>query len=245
MTGSSPRVVMTIEARIASTRLPGKVLLEAAGEPLLSHLLRRAQAVHGLADIVVATTTAPADDAIEDCARMSGVRTFRGSEQDVLGRVLAAAGDVDVIVALTADNPVIDPAIVEHVLDAHLEGGSDITANNFVATYPDGMDVQVVSAQALRLAERLSVDASDREHTTRVLRRLPERFAQVNVRAPDELVYPELSVTVDEIGDYRLVKSIVEQLSPANPLFGCREVIELVRSAPDLRELNADVVRRY
>lgn len=241
------RIVATVEARMASTRLPGKVLLPAGGEPLLVHLLRRVFAVDCINDVVVATTVNDADDTIVTCAIENGARVYRGSEDDVLGRVTGAAEEqsADVVVALTADNPLVDPLIIRLVLDAHLEHGALITANNFEQTFPDGMDVQVMSMDALRDAGRIAKTASDREHLTKVIRERPDRFARRNVTAPEACLMPELSVTVDEMDDYRLVCRIVDSLGVKDPLFGCEAMITLVRENPDLLQTNDRVKRRY
>jgi spore coat polysaccharide biosynthesis protein SpsF len=241
------RIVATVEARMTSTRLPGKVLLPAAGEPLLTHLLRRVLAVDGISDVVVATTVNTADDPIVACAIQHGAQAYRGSEDDVLGRVTCAAEErsADVVVALTADNPLVDPHIICMVLDAHLQYGTSITANNFEQTFPDGMDVQVMSIEALRAARDLAETASDHEHLTQVIRSHPEQFSRHNVLAPEGFFMPELSVTVDEPDDYRLVCEIVERLGSVNPIFGCEALIALIRSDPRLVKMNKRVQRRY
>ncbi len=244
---SETHVIATIEARMASTRLPGKVLEPIGGEPMLAHLVRRVQVVKGIHEVVVATTTSAADDAIEAIARTSGAKVFRGSEQDVLGRIAAAAREygADVVVALTADNPLVDPAIVKMVLDVYLSSEVDLVANNLESTFPDGMDVQVVRAAALREAIALAESAEDHEHLTRVIRRNPDRFRSVNVEAPPELSFPELVLTVDERDDLLLVQKIVDRLGHEDPTFSCEAVIRLVRNEPELLAVNSQVTRRY
>lgn len=241
------RVVATIEARMASERLPGKVLLPAVGEPLLAHLLRRVQRVPGIDEVIVATTDGAGDDPIVDCARECLAGVFRGSEDDVLGRVVMAVREAraDVVVALTGDNPIIDPIVIEMVLAAHRKGGADITASTFERTFPVGMSVQVADVGALIASQTMAEDAKDREHLTRVLRRRDDVFAHRSVVAPPEMTCPELSVTVDEEPDYELVRRIIERLAPANPAFGCADVIALVRSEPELLAINAAVGRRF
>jgi spore coat polysaccharide biosynthesis protein SpsF len=240
------KIVATIEARMSSTRLPGKVLLPAMGEPLLAHLVRRLRAVPSVNEIVLATTVNPSDDVLAAFARETGIACFRGSEEDVLGRVAAAAASVaaDVVVETTADNPVIDPDIVETVVRTYLANQADYVGNTHVKSFPDGMDVQVFGLEALRRSAAITLAPLDREHVTLHIRNHPELFRPIHVVAPPDLHWPELSLTLDVPGDYELLRHVIETLGRADPVFGCLEVIQLLRKNTDWLALNRDVVRK-
>lgn len=240
------KIVATIEARMSSARLPGKVLLPAMGEPLLAHLVRRLGAVPSLHDIVLATTTNSADDVLEVFARERGLRCFRGSEHDVMGRVVSAASAAaaDVVVETTGDNPIIDPDIVETAIRTFLANEADYVSNTQVKSYPDGMDVQVIALAALRRSASMTQAPLDREHVSLHIRTHPELFRLLHFVAPPQLHWPELAVTLDERSDYELIRRIVEALQPVDALFKCGDVIRLLRDNPRWLELNAAVVRQ-
>ena len=240
------RIVATIEARMSSSRLPGKVLLPVLGEPLLAHLIRRVRAVPSLSGIVLATTTNAGDDVLAQLAGDLNIGCFRGSEHDVLGRVLnaATASGADLIVELTGDNPLIDPAIIETTIRTFLANEADYVSNTHVKSFPDGMDVQVFRRETLAGSADMTKDPLEREHVTLHIRRHPQLFRPIHVVAPQELHWPDLSVTLDERGDYELIRRVAERLGPANPLFGCRDLIGLLRANPEWRELNRSVRRK-
>jgi spore coat polysaccharide biosynthesis protein SpsF len=241
-----PKVVATIEARMTSSRLPGKVLLLAAGEPMLMHLLRRLRAVPSIDEIVIATTGNRTDDPIVDFARLAGVRCYRGSEEDVLARVIGAGESVqaEVLVEITGDCPVIDPDIVEQTIRMFFAHQAQYVSNGQIRSYPDGMDTQVMRFAALQASATMTRDPLDREHVSRFIYRHPEIFPQVHLVAPPSLHWPELGLTLDEEKDYLLLKMIIEELTPADPLFGCADMLALLRQRPDWVALNSAVVRK-
>ncbi len=240
------RVVATIEARMGSSRLPGKVLMPAMGEPMLLHLVRRLRAVSSLDEIVVATTKNAADQPIVDFAHAQGVASFRGSEDDVLARVICAgeSAQADVLVEITGDCPVIDPDLVEQTIRMFMTHDVDYASNSIIRSYPDGMDTQVMSMQALRNSAEMTQDALDREHVSRFICQHPERYRIVNLVAPPSLHWPELGLTLDEAGDYNLLRKLIETLAPANPLFGCADVIAFLRAEPQWLAMNRNVQRK-
>ena len=240
------KIVATIEARMTSSRLPGKVLLPVDGVPLLGHLVRRLRAVPSLSDIVLATTVNPTDDVLVTFARDFGIRCFRGSEDDVMGRVVGAAASAaaDVVVEITGDCPLIDPQIVETVIRTFRANDADYVSNAHVRSFPDGMDVQVFRLATLQKSAAMTTAPLDREHVTLHIRNHPELFRPVHVVAPPALHWPELGLTLDEPGDYALIQQVMEHLGPANPLFGCGEILTLLRANPTWVELNRNVVRK-
>lgn len=246
MAALRPKVVATIEARMSSSRLPGKVLLLAGGEPMLMHLVRRLRAVASIEEIVIATTVNTLDDPIVTFAKEAGILYYRGSENDVLARVIGA-GDMaqaEVLVEITGDCPVIDPDVVEQTIQMFLHHDVQYVANSLIRSYPDGMDTQVMWLAALRSSAEMTNDRLDREHVSRFICQHPELFSRVHLIAPPSLHWPELGLTLDEESDYLLLKNIIEELAPTNPLFGCGDIISYLRERPDLVDLNSKVVRK-
>lgn len=197
-----------VQARTGSTRLPGKVLQDLGGVPMLEFMLRRLAALD-VAQVVVATSTLDRDDAVAEIADRCGVGVVRGSESDVLARFVTALDrfPAPTVVRLTADCPLTDPAIVAAVLDRHHERGADYTTNVLPRSFPKGLDVEVVSADALRTADRDATDPDEREHVTPYLYRRPERFRLANLdstlNAGDE------RWTVDTAEDLERVRAIL------------------------------------
>lgn len=231
---------------MTSSRLPGKVLLPAAGQPMLAHLVRRLQAVASIDGMVLATTTNPTDDVLETFAKNLGLAFFRGSEEDVMLRVIGAAESVgaDVVVEITGDCPVIDPDLVEQAILEFKATQIDYVSNCHIQTYPDGMAVQVFRLDTLSRSAAMTDDALDHEHVTLHIRNNPQIFLHRYLLAPPELHWPQLGLTLDEPRDYELLKKIIEYFEPVNPLFGCGDVIELLKSKPDWVDINRAVIRK-
>lgn len=241
----SPRIVCTIQARMTSSRLPGKVLLPAAGRPLLSHMIERLRRSRRIDDIVVATTDDASSDQIEALAREAGAGCFRGSEDDVLGRVLGAAeaARADVIVETTGDCPLIDPLIVDDVIEGFLAGGVDYCSNVLERTYPRGMDVQVFPTSVLAEVDRLTSDPADREHVSLYIYEQPGRYRLRNV-AGSRPESAELRLTVDTAEDYEVVRGVFEALYPSDPEFGLEEILRLLDQHPELFAANRHVEQK-
>jgi spore coat polysaccharide biosynthesis protein SpsF len=214
-----------VQARTGSTRLPGKVLQELSGRPLLRFMLDRLSDLR-VDELVVATSTLERDDAVAEIARDAGRPVVRGSETDVLDRFAAAlaAHPADHVARLTADCPLADPVLVESVLARHLDRGADYTSNVFPRTFPRGLDCEVVTADALRTAHAEAVDPVEREHVTPFLYRRPERFALANMRNDTPL--GREGWTVDTADDLAFVRKIVASMSDgtvASDAFSWRE----------------------
>lgn len=210
----SRRALIVIQARAGSTRLPGKVLADVYDMPMLAFQLRRLQPVLGLVDatIVVATSDLPADDAVAAVAADLGIAVVRGSEADVLGRFAIALvrHPADTVVRLTADCPLTDPFIVAAALDLHERSSADYTSNVLPRSYPKGLDVEVLSARALRMAELEASEQPDREHVTPYIYRRPERFRIANLHSGQDL--GEEWWTVDTAADLTRIREIVAMI---------------------------------
>lgn len=240
------KIIATIEARMSSSRLPGKVMLQAAGKPMLEHLVNRLRAVPSLDGIVLATTNNKTDDELEEFSIRMGIACYRGSENDVMNRVISAAesAGADVVVEITGDCPIIDPQIVEQAIRVFNANQADYVSNAHFRSYPDGMDTQVFRLQTLRTSAAKTNDALDHEHVTLHIRNHPELFSKLNLLSPPETHWPELGLTLDEPKDYELLKKIIEYFDRINPLFSCRDVVELLKQKPDWVAINHAVVRK-
>lgn len=240
------KIVATIEARMTSSRLPGKVLLPAAGRPMLGHLVSRLRAVPSLHAIVLATTTNGTDDALAEFARTEGISCFRGSEEDVMARVIGAgaSASADVIVEITGDCPIIDPQIVEQTIRMFLAHDAAYVSNAHIRSYPDGMDTQVFRLEALQRSAAMTDAPLDREHVSLHMRNNPGIFPHVHLVAPPELHWPELGLTLDEPADYELLRRIIEHFASVNPLFSCLDTVRLLRARPEWTALNQAVARK-
>jgi len=240
------KIIATIEARMTSSRLPGKVLMRAARKPMLEHLVDRLRSVPSLDGIVLATTFNKADEVLEEFAKQVGIDCYRGSENDVMGRVVGAAESVDaeVVVEITGDCPIIDPQIVEQTIRMFKEHNADYVSNTQVRSYPDGMDTQVFLLNTLKRSAAMTDNLLDREHVSLHIRNHPELFSSVHLVAPPEIHWPELGLTLDEFKDFQLLKRIIEYFEPINPLFSCLDIVRLLRIMPDWVEINQAVVRK-
>ncbi len=236
------RTVCTIEARMTSSRLPGKVLMEAEGTPLLELMVERLRRSACLDAIVVATTEGPSSDPIEALATKLRIGCFRGSEDDVLARVLGAAQahDADLIVETTGDCPLIDPGVVDEIVERFLDGGVDYCSNTLERTYPRGMDVQAFPTAVLEEVARLTDDPADREHVSLYIYEHPERYRLRSVRS-ERPETGDLRLTVDTPEDLALVRAIFAELYPRDPAFGLDDILALLDARPELRDLNRHV----
>lgn len=237
------KVVATIEARMRSSRLPGKVLRPIVGKPVLELLIERLRRARRVDEIVVATTDNPADDDIERLARRVGAGCFRGSEEDVLDRVLRAAQSVaaDVIVEITGDCPLIDPDVVDRLVKIYLAHGYDYVANVLKRTYPAGLDTQVFATAVLAEVASLTQDPADREHVSLYIYEHPERYKLHNVESDLPEKYWDLRLTLDTLEDFQLIAAIYEALYPRNPAFTLGDVLRLLDRRPELVSLNAGI----
>ena len=240
------RIVATIEARMTSSRLPGKVMLQAAGKPMLEHLVNRLRPVPSLGGIVLATTTNKTDDVLKEFSIRMGIGCYRGSENDVMSRVIGAAESegADIVVEITGDCPIIDPKIVEQTISVFKSNQVDYVSNGHIRSFPDGMDTQVFRLDALKRSAAMTNDRLDREHVTLHMRNHPELFTHAHLVAPPELHWPELGLTLDEPKDYELIKKIIEYFEPNQPLFTCLDVITLLKQRPDWASINQSVIRK-
>ena len=230
------KVVAIIQARMGSSRLPGKVLMDLHGRPVLDHVLTRLRRARGVNMIGLATSNLPADDAIETWAAGQGVPIHRGSEEDVLDRFHAAAlaWQADVVVRITADCPILDPDVVSAAVAAYLEAPCDYLSNAVERTYPDGLDVEVFSQAALQRAWEQATSPRHREHVTSYLYDHPDQFQLKALR--QSVDRSRLRWTLDTPDDLRFLRAVFAAME--HPHFGQQEVLDLLEREPSIQEIN-------
>lgn len=241
------RFIASIQARMGSSRLPGKVLMEVGGKPLLEIMIERARRSVLLDELVVATSIKPQNDAIVSLCKRLGVKFFRGPEDNVLERVYLTHKKMrtEVVVSLYGDCPLIDPEIIDTVIIAYIVNKPcDYVTNLDSKTYPTGMGLEVYPFKTLELAYQKADTPLDKEHTSRYFRIRADEFRHIHVGAPLSLYYPQLAIALDEAKDYELIKVLYEALYPCNPDFGCKDIIDYVKMNSHLLEINQQVKRR-
>jgi spore coat polysaccharide biosynthesis protein SpsF len=239
------KIVTVVQARFASTRLPGKIFLPLCGEPLLVRMVRRVQAASLVGDVVVATTADASDDVTVELCRRADIPCFRGHPLDLLDRHFqcARSTNADVVLKIPSDCPLIDPVVIDRVIDRYLAGGTDYVSNLHPPSYPDGMDVEVMSFATLERAWTEATKDFEREHATPYIWERPEQFRIANVAWETGQDFSMTHrLTIDYREDYELIRSVYENLLPRNPRFGLCDILELLDARPDVRKLNAQYV---
>jgi spore coat polysaccharide biosynthesis protein SpsF len=227
-------VVAVVQARMTSTRLPGKVLMDIEGVPMLARQLRRLRLANQLDHVVVATTTNSADDDVARVAADEGVAVFRGDEINVLGRCIGAAREVEasVVVRVTGDCPLLAPEIVDRVCAA-LERTCDYASNVIHRTFPRGLDVETMHIDVLERVDRMAISPAAREHVTWFLRsEAPELFRVSSVEDRED--NSDLQWSVDDQPDIERARRLYRELGLSERLLPYRDMIRLVRSRPEL-----------
>ena len=238
-------VIAITQARIGSTRLPGKVLRDICGKPLLWWHLTRLQRCRLLDGIVVATTEEPGADAIVEIATDLGVAVWRGPVDDVLGRYLGAAraAKAATIVRVTSDCPVIDPALVDSLIQSYDDAGGSLDYMSLDGSrLPRGLDAEIFSSDMLEIAAREARDAAEREHVTAFMYRRPDRF-RIGAVAPASLGQAGLRLCVDTPVDFELVRRVIETLLPDDPCFAWADIARVFALHPEWALINANIVQ--
>lgn len=238
---SSPakRVSLFLQARMGSSRLPGKVMKDILGQPLLFRICERLKKVRHKDLLVVLSTTNPLDNPIEEFLKQKGIFCYRGSEQDVLDRFYQAAKKIkaDVIVRLTADCAVLDPQLIDQMIDFFKKGQWDYVSNTLIPTYPDGLDVEIFSFQALEKAWKEAKQTHQREHVTSYFYENPNAFRLANYRSSVD--YSQYRWLVDEEADLKFIRALYGRLHPRNPFFSLQDILDLIAKEPDLLKINS------
>jgi spore coat polysaccharide biosynthesis protein SpsF len=246
--GSDPlKVVAIIQARMGSTRLPGKVMKEVCGKPLLEYLIERVRKSKLIHEIVIATSIKTTEQPIIDLCNRLKVNYFRGSEEDVLSRYYVAAQyyKADLVIRLTADNPLIDPHIIDKIISFFLSDPTkyDYVSNTLDRTYPRGLDTEVFSMKALEQAYHQADQPAYREHVTPYIYLHPEKFQLGNVT--NDTNYSSIRLTVDTEEDFSLIKKIIETFHHQKmECFHLEDIIQLLQQQPDWLSENRHIQQK-
>lgn len=238
---------IVVQARMGSTRLPGKVMLKILGKSLLQLQIERLKRVPEVDHIIIATTLKETESPIVELINsLDGIDLFRGEELNVLDRYYQAAKlfKLDTIIRITSDCPLIDPKVTYQVLKKYIDlrGRAEYVSNVFPRTYPRGLDTEVFSFQALESAQRESVQTREREHVTPFICERPARFPQASVTHNLDLSH--FRWTVDTTEDFVLVEKIYSSIYPLKPSFLLDDCVELLKNNPEWKKINAHVKQK-
>ncbi|MFX0200476.1 MAG: cytidylyltransferase domain-containing protein [Candidatus Hodarchaeota archaeon] len=235
--------IAILQARMGSSRLPGKVLKPILGRPMLELQIERLRRCKRIDRLVVATSVSPEDQAIADLCHRIGVDCLRGDPENVLDRFYQAAKQYDPrhVVRLTGDCPLADPALIDDLVEFYLSNGCDYASNCHEPSFPDGLDAEILSFSALEQAWREAELPSHLEHVTPFIRAHPERFKIASYRYHTDLSH--LRWVVDEPEDLEFVRRVYEALYPIKPEFGTEDILALLKRRPELLKLNEGIRR--
>lgn len=238
-----------IQARTSSTRLPGKVLKGLpynSGIACLEQVIRRLKKSKRLNEIIIATTEETEDNPIINISKKENVQYFKGSKENVLSRYYLAAkeNNIDLIVRITSDCPCIDAQIVDVIISEHLKINVDYTSNSLMRTYPHGLDVEVFNFDSLDKAYKNATKDYEKEHVTPYINRNPQKFKINIVKAPKELYFPDIRITLDTEEDYALLCAVYDYLYLKNKYFSAHDIVNLFNEKPWLKLINKKIVQK-
>ncbi|KHF39884.1 cytidylyltransferase domain-containing protein [Halalkalibacter okhensis] len=238
------KIVAIIQARMGSTRLPGKILKKVMGKTLLEYQLERVRRAKQIDEIIIATTEKKEDDVIVQICNQNSIRCFRGSEENVLERYYKAGlkYHADLIVRLTSDCPLIDPFIIDRVITTYLQHNYDYVSNTIERTYPRGIDVEVFSMSILQEVYNEASTLAQREHVTPFIYQNPIRFKLGNVRYGTNESRQRWTVDTNE--DFELISKIITLLYPTNKNFTIEDILKLIKNNPDLEKVNSHIEQK-
>lgn len=233
-------ICVIVQARMGSTRLPGKIMKEILGKPLFIHVLERVKRMKTKDNIIIATTTLKEDNTIAETVKDYDrtITLYRGSSQDVLDRYYRAAicYEVDTIVRITSDDPLIDPKISDMVVETFLKNCCDYCCNNMPRTYPYGLDTEVFSFESLERTWKEAHAPHEREHVTPYMRENPDTFRLLNVQHTRDL--SNLRWSVDYPEDLTFVTEVYKRLYPQKPIFSMEDILDVLDKEPWLIKIN-------
>ncbi len=233
----SMKIICIVQARMTSSRLPGKVMLDVRGMPVIRRILNSLEKCSLINKIIVVTTINNQDDILVDYLRENNYEYFRGSENDVLDRIFKATEkhNPDFVVRITADCPLVDPKIVDNVIEIAIKRDLDYVSNTLKRTFPDGYDVEVVKFSILKKIKSITKNEKDREHVTLYITNNKEKFNVFNFE--DGQIHPDWRVTLDNLEDYELIKKIYDSF-PKNEIIYYEDVKKLFSTKPELIKIN-------
>jgi spore coat polysaccharide biosynthesis protein SpsF len=236
-------ITAIIQARLSSTRFPKKIFSDLCGKPLIWHIVDRLRWSKRIENILLATTTNKLDDALYEWALKNNVNVFRGNENDVLDRYYNAAvfSKAATIVRITADDPFKDPRVTDNVIDVFLKGKYDFAYNNHPPSFPEGLDAEIFSFDALKKAAGNSKDPFEREHVTQYFYKNPSIFKHTNVAYKTDISY--LRWTMDTEKDYKMISLVYKNLYKEGCIFLMDDILEFLKKNPEIEKINMGVKR--
>ncbi len=240
------KVISIVQARMGSTRLPGKALKPIEGKAMTWHVLNRLKRSKSIQTICLATTDKKEDSALLELANNMGVNSFAGSETNVLDRYYqcATAQKSDHVVRLTGDCPLIDPEVTDAIINKHLESGADYTSNTLERSFPRGLDTEVMTYDTLKKVWEAAVTDGAREHVTQYIRLNRGDFRVEQVVANPSLKAPDFRFCVDTEEDFEFVASVYHYLYRINADFKTQSVLDLLDKRPELKKINEHVQQK-
>ena len=244
---NKPKIIASVEARMSSSRLPGKMLMDIAGKPVVLRVLERLSQSSLVDEIVLATTDNPADNILAETARAAGFSVFRGSEDDVLKRVVDAhrALSTDIVVEICGDCPLLDPEIIDLAVETFLANECDLIATGVHQSYPQGTEVQVFRYDDLQKISDTVNDPAVREHVSLYFYENPDIYRIIHIIAPRALRAPDIRLQLDYKEDLYLVRDVYNALFPKHGnKFGVHEILEYLNTHPEVAEINSHCKER-
>ncbi|WP_440911610.1 cytidylyltransferase domain-containing protein [Candidatus Pelagibacter sp.] len=243
------KIVSIVQARMNSSRLPGKVLMKINGKPMISFLTDRLRKLKKIDQIIIATTKNKKDDQIVSFCKKNKLDFYRGSEKNVLKRIFDAANffKADIILFITGDCPLIDIGIIEKQLIYFIRNRKklDYLGNSFIRSYPVGMDFQIFNFNTLKKNFKISKKRLEQEHVTLGIKRNSNQFKIKNLVASKNLFWPELGLTLDEKEDFILIKKIILYFKNKNKnYFNCSNIINLLKKKNNWIKINSHIIRK-
>ncbi len=237
------KIVAIIQARINSSRLPNKVLHDLSGKSLLEHVVLRLKPSKKINKIVVATTTRLHDDQIEDLCKRLEIDCYRGSETNVLERYFEASElfKADIIIRITADDPFKDYRIIDNAIDILIEKKLDFVCNNNPPTFPEGLDVEVITFEALRNSYLNATTDFQREHVTQYIHQNQSKYKIYNIQNASNL--SDYRWTIDTLEDLTFARKVYDKLYVNNKIFLTEQILALLQNEPALQLINANVAK--
>ncbi|MFC1546674.1 cytidylyltransferase domain-containing protein [bacterium] len=237
------KIIAVIQARLGSSRLPGKVMLKFCEKPVLQHVVNRVSTVEMLDKVIVATTKEKEDIKIKEWCDKNNVSVYQGSSNDVLDRYYKTAClfNAENIIRITADCPVIDPKVLEKIIKMHISNKADYTANTLTNTYPDGQDVEILSFSALKKAWEQAKLTSEREHVTPYIRKHADIFNIISVT--NDINLGSKRWTLDNKEDYDFLNLLYDNLYKKNKFFGMHDILQFLEQNLEIEKINQHIKR--
>lgn len=235
-------IIVIIQARVGSTRLPGKILKPLGNVDVLTYDVERCKQIKGISEVIVATSTLPQDDAIEKWCMQHGVKCFRGSEEDVLDRYVQCAKlyNPDYVMRVTSDCPFVDYEMANEMVELMEKEQKDIVL--LEGKLPRGLAVEIISFESLLRIHEVGQEPRHREHVTYYAYEFKEQFESVTYHVPKNRIAPELRITLDTEEDYALIRAVADYFN--NPLVSSADVIQYLKDTPEVAKLNAHIQQK-